>query len=270
MQPILFQQGDVVISSYAACMTLGLIAALAIVALEARQLNIRSALWLDAALAAITIGVISARLGYAAINWAYFKDHIGEVFQLWEGGLAWHAGLIGGSIGAWLIAHRSHDRSPLSILDLFSIGAPLGIAFAWIGSYLAAVAYGKELYPSGSFFFLAIDAPDWYGVTNPRWPSQLIGVGWAVVIFALIWLTRRKEWRAGIRFCLFIATYSFGAFLIGFTRGDDAPLAFGLRLDQVLDGLLVIVAIVSLVSLRGPRAQPAPIDQPRPADGTNP
>ncbi len=250
MRPILLQWGDLTIGSYAALMSLGLIAAISIVAIEARRLNIRSAVWLDAALAAITIGVIGARLGYAAINWAYFKDHAGEIMQLWEGGLLWPAGLVGGSIGAWLIAWRAPERSPMRVLDRLATGAPLGIAFAWIGCYLSAVAYGKELYPTDPFFFVAIDAPDAYGVMNPRWPAQWLGVAWAVILFALLWSTRRTAWPNGARYWLFVVVYCFGSFLIGFTRGDDVPRLMGWRIDQVLDGSLFVLGVISLIVLR--------------------
>ncbi len=254
MQPILFQWGSFVVGSFAASMNAGLIAAIAIVALEARRLTIRSAIWLDAVLAAITIGVVCARLGYAAINWVYFKDHLGEILRLWEGGLAWHAGLIGGSIGAWLIAHRSRERSPMSVMDVLSIGAPLGVAFGWIGCYLSAVAYGKELFPSDPFFFLAVDAPDGYAVTNPRWPSQLFGAVWAVSVFLMLWVTRRKAGPLGLRYWLFIALYSFGALIIGFTRGDDVPIVGGWRLDQIMDGLLVVIGLIQVLRLYRRRA----------------
>jgi phosphatidylglycerol:prolipoprotein diacylglycerol transferase len=250
MRPILLQWGELTIGSYAALMSLGLIAAIGIAAIEARRLNIRSLLWLDAALAAITIGVIGARLGYAAINWAYFKDHLGEIMQLWEGGLLWPAGLIGGSIGAWLLARRAPDRSPMRVLDRLATGAPLGIALAWIGCYLAAVAYGKELYPVDPFFFAAIDVPDVYGVTNPRWPTQWLGVAWAVIVFALLWSTRRAAWPNGTRYWLFVAAYCCGSFLIDFTRGDDVPRLIGWRIDQVLDGSLFIIGVISLIVLR--------------------
>ena len=223
MHPIFLQWGDVTISTYAVCMVLGLIAGTIVSLSEARQRHIRSAFVLDAILAAIVMGVIAARLGYVLINWIYYQDHIAEIPRLWVGGLNWQAGLMGGSIGAWLIAQR--HSSPMIILDLLAIGTALGVCFGWIGSYLSAIAYGKELFPGQPFFFLAIDAPDWYGLTNPRWPTQLIGAVWALILFLVLWFTRKKAWQDGTRYWLFVAIYSLGAFLLGFTRGDDYPLS---------------------------------------------
>ena len=244
MQPVLVQWGELTIGSYAAFMTIGLVAAILVVAVEARRLHIRSAIWLDAVLAAITIGVVCARLGYAAINWAYYRDHLVEIPRIWQGGLNWQAGLIGGSIGAWLMARRA--GAPMRVLDLLALGAPLGVACAWIGSYLSATAYGKELFPGEAFFFLAGDTPDGYGLSNPRWPTQLLGAAWALILFGVLWFTRKRDWPDGTRYWLFVAAYSLGAFWLGFTRGDDVLRIAGWRIDQLLDALLVAAGAFGL------------------------
>jgi phosphatidylglycerol---prolipoprotein diacylglyceryl transferase len=248
MQPIFWQWGSLTISTYAICMVLGLIAGTLASLSEARRRHIRSALVLDAILAAIVLGVIAARLGYVLINWAYYQDHTREIAQLWLGGLNWQAGLLGGSIGAWLIARR--HSSPMMILDLLAIGAALSVCCGWIGSYFSATAYGKELIPGQPFFFIAIDAPDGYGLTNPRWPTQLIGAVWALLLFLLLWFTRKKAWQAGTRYWLFMAVYSLGAFLLSVTRGDDILTIGGWRIDQVLDALLAGIALIALARLR--------------------
>jgi phosphatidylglycerol:prolipoprotein diacylglycerol transferase len=249
MSPILVQWGDWSISVYAACLSLGLLAALMIVGLEARARHIPAAIWLDAALAALTIGVVAARVGYAALNWTYFQQHPIEILEVWEGGLNWHAGLIGGAFGAWLIAHRLRDRRPIELLDVFALALPVGLIFGWLGSYFSAAAYGRELYPNDAFFWLSVDRPDSYGLANPRWPSQLLGAAWSGLLAVGLALIRRRDWPAGTRFWLFIAAYCLGAFAIGFTRADDVPVLGGWRVDQFFDGVLVLIGLGQL--LRG-------------------
>jgi phosphatidylglycerol:prolipoprotein diacylglycerol transferase len=249
MSVILVQWGDWSINLYAACLSLGLLAVLIGVRGEARARHIPAAVWLDAALAALTIGVVTARLGYAALNWAYYQQHPTEILEIWKGGFFWQAGLIGGSIGAWLIAHRWIDHGPIELLDVFAIAAPIGVAFSWIGSYFSAAAYGRELYPGDPFFWLAVDRPDLYGMINPRWPSQLLGAVWSGLIALALIATRRRTWPPGTRFWLFVAAYSAGAFLIGFTRADDMPLVGGWRVDQLCDAGLLVVSLGLL--LRG-------------------
>lgn len=265
MQPIFWQWGGLTISTYAVCMALGLIAGTIVALSEARRRGIRSAFVLDAILAAVVLGIIAARLGYVLINWIYYQDHTAEIYRLWLGGLSWQAGLVGGSIGAWLIARR--HGSSMIVLDLLAIGTALAASLGWIGSYLSATAYGKELFPGQPFFFLAIDAPDWYGSTNPRWPTQLIGAAWALLLFLLLWFTRRKVWPVGARYWLFVAAYSLGAFALSLTRGDDIPLIGGWRLDQMLDALLCGAAAIALARLRLKRRAAAPADLPAATPG---
>ncbi len=256
MQPILWQWGSFTISSYAALMTMGLVMAALIGLGEARRRNIQSAIVLDALLAAMTVGILTARLGYVLINWAYYQNHPAEILRLWQGGLNWQIGFIGGSIGAWLIAHR--DASPWRIMDILALSAALSVCFGWIGSYLSATAYGRELFPGDAFFFLASDAPDWYGLTSPRWPTQLIGAAWAALLFGGLWFTRRRDWPAGTRYWLFVAVYSLGAVLIGFTRGDDVPRLGSWRIDQVFDAFFFLVGMIQLLHLARIRRTPAP------------
>ncbi len=253
MQPILWQWGNWMIGSYAVMMTLGLLAATLIVLGEARRRHIRSGIVLDALLAAVTVGILAARLGYVLINWVYFQDHSGEILQLWQGGLNWQIGFIGGSIAAWLLAQR--DPAPWRIMDILATGAALGVCFGWLGSYLTATAFGKELFPNDPFFFLAIDAPDWYGSQNPRWPTQLLGALWAGLLFISLWIISRRDWPNGARYWLFIGAYSLGAFLIGFTRGEDLPRLYGLRSDQVLDAALALIGLWQVVRLRRSRSR---------------
>ena len=244
MQPIFWQWNGFAISTYAVWMTIGLIAATLASLAAARQYHARSAFVLDAILAAVVAGVIAARAGYVIINWAYYQDHAAEIVRLWQGGLNWQAGLIGGSIGAWVVARRR--SSPMTMLDILAIGLPLGIACGWIGSYLSATAYGAELFPGDRFFFLARDLPDAYGLSNPRWPTQLIGVAWSLLLFLLVWFTRKKVWAAGTRYWFVVTVYSLGALLIGFTRGADVPRFYGWRVDQMLDALLVVAGAIGL------------------------
>lgn len=264
MQPIFLQWGGLTISPYAVCLVLGLIMGTIISLSEARRQNVRSAIVLDAILAAVVLGVIAARLGYALINWVYYQDHLAEIVRLWQGGLNWQAGLVGGSIGTWLIARR--HSAPMLTLDLLAVGTALGVCFGWLGSYFSATAYGKELFPGQPFFFLAIDAPDWYGLTNPRWPTQLMGALWSLLVFLLLWFTRRKSWLAGIRCWLFVAAYSWGTFALSFTRGDDAPLIGSWRIDQLLDALILTIAMAALTQLWPKRRAAPPAKPPVEAD----
>ena len=64
-----------------------------------------------------------------------------EIFKIWEGGMAFHGGLIGAFVGIVLFARRY--RAPtLTVLDLCSLAAPIGLFFGRIANFITARALG--------------------------------------------------------------------------------------------------------------------------------
>ncbi|MGH2593262.1 MAG: prolipoprotein diacylglyceryl transferase [Anaerolineae bacterium] len=274
MHPVLFSIDGLTITSYSALLHLGLIAAAAATLIQSRRIALPALAAIDAMLAAIAGGAIGARLLYVAIHWAYFVDHLDEAWRIWQGGLSWHGGLIGGAIGVWLIARTRFSQSPAAWLDLLAPGAALGTAFGWIGCFLSACAFGREVFPGEPLFGIAIDAPDVYGRLAPRLPSQLFGAGWGLLVFAVLWSLsgsptartrlglplpdKRRETPArtralslpkGMRFALFVALYSAGSLLIGFSRADATAWIGGLSVEQVMDAMLLVVGAGGLLIL---------------------
>jgi prolipoprotein diacylglyceryltransferase len=133
-----------------------------------------------------------------------------------------------------------------------------GAALGWIGCYLAGVAYGREVFPGDRWWFLAADLPDMYNLHNPRFAPQMLGAAWATVCFGISNIEYRMSnarfVTSGIRFAATMTIYSAGGFVLGFTRGDAAPMLGAWRLDQVIDAGTVAVGSVyilwSLVSQR--------------------
>lgn len=99
MHPTLVQFGPIVIGSYTLMLDLGLLAGLGIFYWRARREVDNPDSWLDAALAAVAVGVVGARLGYVAAHWPYYQERLADIPQFWLGGLSWHGGLIGALVG---------------------------------------------------------------------------------------------------------------------------------------------------------------------------
>lgn len=241
MHPVLLSIGGLTITSHSALLNLGLIAAAVVTLIQARRAGRPAATTVDVMLAALVAGVIGARLAYVIVHAAYFADHPNEAWQVWQGGLSWHGGLIGSLIGVWLIARIRLGQAPAAWLDVLAPGAALGTVFGWIGCFLAACAFGREVFPGEPLFRIAIDLPDAYGAWAPRLPSQLFGVGWGSIVFAVLWLCARSAPlpQPGTRCALFVALYAAGSLLIGFSRADATAWIGNLSVEQALDALLL-------------------------------
>jgi prolipoprotein diacylglyceryl transferase len=90
---------------------------------------------------AILIGaLIGARLVAASLNWPEFSQHPAELLRIWEGGLSFHGGLIGGWLGGTALAVR-RGLGYARIVD-FIPSVALGYAITRIGCFLNGCCYG--------------------------------------------------------------------------------------------------------------------------------
>jgi phosphatidylglycerol:prolipoprotein diacylglycerol transferase len=196
---------------------------------------------IDVALAAVVLGLIGARLEYVALTWDYFAAHPDEILRLELGGLGWHGAVLGAYAGMALMARwRGLDRR-----ELLSRGAwalPLIALAGWVGCAAAGCGYGREVDTLANYAdWLVWETRDVYGILAPRYATARFGVALAVVVALVGTLTRRER-----RVWVMLALLSAGMFGIGFLRADAAPLVSGLRADQVLDAVFLVMAVQRL------------------------
>lgn len=252
MYPVLFRLGSFAVPSYTALLDIGLLGGVGIACLAARRRRLDLGRVLDATLAAALSGTVVARVVYVAVNWAYYSDHVGQALRLWDGGLAWRGGLVGG-LAAVLATCTIWRISPRLVLDVLTLGAALLAPCAWLGCFLAGCAHGIEAYPGqGLMWALSMELPDLYGIWAPRVAVQLLGAGWGTVGLVAVVLAGRCTCFEGLAFPLWLALYCAGAFGLGFLRADEVPLVAGWRADQVADLVLALIgAAVLAVGLFG-------------------
>ena len=194
----------------------------------------------------------ASRLLYIVVHGDYYLPHLEEIFQFWQGGLSWPGAVAGGLLGAFWVARRRHE--PLgAVLDAAALPMALLGLLGWGGCLAAGCAYGFEVPPG---FWPTTHAPDLYGLSLPRFPTQLIGLAWSVLALALVWLTVRRAWAPGARGALALALVALGMFALAFTRGDLAPLMGGTRADIVGSGLVCGLSAAAF-AIRKPRGAPA-------------
>lgn len=247
MQPTLGEIGPITLRTYTLLLDLALLVGLGSLAWRGWRVEDEPARWLDAGLTAIVAGLVAGRLGHVAIHWAYFIHHRNEIAQFWQGGLDWHAALLGGFLG--LVGYCSVRRLSLRLLaDTLALPIAFGSALVWTGCLLASCGYGAEVrtladYPAP----IVAEWPDLYGIVAPRFASQLYGALLGVVLLVVAWLLSIVVRRVGLRLWIVLLLLASGVFGIGYTRGDVMPVVYGLRLDQLLDLIVAGLALVGLV-----------------------
>ena len=267
MLPTLGPLGPFTFSTYTVLIDLGL--ALGLAWLYFRAPAGLGARRLDAGLAATVGAFTGARLVYIIVHGDYYLPHLGEILAFWQGGLSWPGAVAGGLLGAAWYSRRR--QLPLSEwLDAAAVPlAALG-ALGWGGCLATGCAYGFEVTPGAWPAWLTTQAPDLYGLTLPRFPTQLIGLLYSLLALGALWLlqARAARWPAGTLGILALALVALGMFALSFTRGDPGPLVSGTRADTLGSG--VVFGLAALAGLmrryRGPAA-PSPAPPPPAAAG---
>jgi phosphatidylglycerol:prolipoprotein diacylglycerol transferase len=226
-----------------------------------------------------TLGVIiGGRLGYVlfymlpdAASRAQIAADPLTVFKIWEGGMAFHGGLIG-VIGATLWFCRDRQASLLSVGDLVAAAAPIGLFFGRLANFVNAELWGRPSdlpwamrFPLGGYDETT-DTWAWTGQEVARHPSQLYEATLeGLVLFTILFAaTHRFESlkRPGLNVGIFLLFYGLARASLELMREPDAQMPEALR-GYVTMGMLLSLPMIAagawLVqrALKGPAPKPA-------------
>ncbi|MBM3472862.1 MAG: prolipoprotein diacylglyceryl transferase [Armatimonadetes bacterium] len=174
------------VRSYGVMLMLAFAAGIGIAVARAPLYRIEPLNVIDLSLFILFGSILGSRVVYIALNWSteYAQDPM-SVLNVWEGGLAFHGGLIGGTLGGWVFCLRRKIR-PTFVIDLVAPSVAFGYALARIGCFLnGCCAGGPTKLPWGVDFVHD-------SVQGPVHPTQLYsGLGHILVGLALLWLAPR-------------------------------------------------------------------------------
>lgn len=192
----------------------------------------------DAYLVALLLGVVGARVEHVLLHWNHFGENLGDITNLYTGGLNWHGAILGGLLGLYLVSYwRGLDFPQLR--DSLVLALPLIAFSAWWGCGASHCAYGREVttladYPA----WVAAESADVYGIVLPRYNTQVFGIVLALAGLVFGGLLVGRDWIPSRRFWLVLALLAAGQFIAGFFRDDLMYTIAGLRADQWLDALV--------------------------------
>ena len=212
----------------------------------------------------LILGVIlGGRLGYVIFYkpMEYLANPI-DILKVWEGGMAFHGGLLGVILAAWIYT-RQHQLNRLSSADVIALAVPPGLLLGRIANFINAELWGRPTdLPWGVAFpgQFAQNCPDVVGICA-RHPSQLYEAALEGLILGaiMIWLVWRRGAlkRPGLISGVFFAGYGIGRFLVEFVRQPDPqfispgnPLGlawhiqgYGLTMGQILSVPMIALGL---------------------------
>jgi phosphatidylglycerol---prolipoprotein diacylglyceryl transferase len=194
--------------------------------------------------------IIGGRLGYVLFYQpAYYLANPAEIIAVWQGGMAFHGGMLG-VIAAFYAFSRRHALPYLALMDRVACVAPIGLFFGMLANFINGELYGRV-----SDCALCMVFP--HGGELPRHPSQLYQAATeGLVLFALLFVLRRHtsllHHKGGLAGS-FLLSYGLLRFGVEFFREPDAHLgllSLGLSMGQWLCMPMVGLGLYLLLRLR--------------------
>lgn len=255
MNRVAIDLGFIQIYWYSICIVLGMFVGMIVVYKEAKKRNISETIMTNLIFYTIISAIIGARLYYVIFKWDYYSNHFLEIFEIWNGGLAIHGGIILGAL--FLLAYtKKHRLNTLRVLDICCVGLIIGQAIGRWGNFFNQEAFGSEV----SYEFLkGIFIPPFiidgmYIDGAYHHPTFLYESLWCLIGFViLLFIRKRKYNKTGQTLGVYCIWYSLGRFFFESLRTDSLMLG-SLKMAQIVSiGMFVFGLFLFVRRLRGGR-----------------
>ncbi len=220
----------------------------------------------------VILGVIlGGRIGFVLFYQpSYYLANPAQILAIWQGGMAFHGGLIGVIVAALIYCHR--EGLPLRpTADMMALATPPGLLLGRVSNFINAELWGRPTDLSWGVQFpgqAAQACGQALGEVCARHPSQLYEALLEGLLLGavLLWLAfRRGALKAPGQIAgVFISGYGVARFVVEFVRQPDAqfisegnPLGlawhiggYGLTMGQILSVPMIAIGLYLWMTAR--------------------
>ncbi|MEY2858545.1 MAG: hypothetical protein RLZZ74_2858 [Cyanobacteriota bacterium] len=249
--PIIFELGPIALRWYGLLIATAVLVGVTLSQYLAKARRVDPELLGDLAIWLVIGAIPGARIYYVLFQWQeYAQRPWWHMLAVWEGGIAIHGAIIGGTI-ATIIFARLKRVSVWQLLDLVAPSVILGQAIGRWGNFFNSEAFGKPTDLPWKLFI----APQYRPLTLKNYeffhPTFLYESLWNLGIFALLlglffWgLTKANRLKTGAIAGVYLIGYSLGRVWIEWLRTDSlmiGPLKMAqiVSLSAIALGLLIL------------------------------
>ena len=248
MHQFLFYIGDFPIRAYGLVLSQSIVLATGVAYFLAKQDGRWHNHIVDMGIYCGLAGILGSRLwDVFFFDWDYYRDHLTEILNVWQGGMAIQGGVILGAI-VGIIYTKRHGIDSWAMADIVAPAVILGQALGRCANLLNGDAFGAPtggdfgiLYPSTTLAYRT------YG-SQPLWPAEIWEGQLDMAIFALFLMYRTTSHAKGQAFSLYVILYSVARFFLEYFRGDYAEPVLGLFTSaQTTSAVAVILGIAAWI-----------------------
>ena len=208
--------------------------------------------------------ILGGRIGYVLFyNLGQYLRHPIEILKLWDGGMSFHGGVIGTSLGIIYFA-RKEKLSWLRIHDYVACCVPFGLFFGRLANFVNQELWGA---PTTVPWAVRFVEPNIYGqlvLGPPRHPSQLYeafleGIVLFCILGWMFWKTKAR-YDPGKLVGAFLFFYGCFRFGIEFIREPDSQLIrfaqmTGLHMGQWLSLPMILGGLYLMLTAKKRRVR---------------
>lgn len=248
MRPILIEFGGIELPSYGIMLAVSFLCGLWYVRRKSPQIGI-APLIIETLAFYVMIGVIvGGRLLYVAFHWAQYENDPLGIIRIWEGGMMFFGGLLGG----YLLGAMYMKKQKIPILKVSDLVAPalgLGLFFTRIGCFLNGCCFGT---PSALPWAMRFPPDCVAGTsaigTQTLHPAQLYESVFGLALFFYLnkkFMSSHKRGAIFAQFLIFYGLFRFGIDLIRYYENSA-----NYWINQVIALGLIVAGIVIIVRSR--------------------
>ncbi len=255
MYPILFHFGPITIYSFGALMALAALCSAWVVHSELKRRGYNPELASTMIFAAVIGGLVGARLLFIIEEWSNFlRSPWSYIFT--GAGFTWYGGFLGGVLAVtWVV---TKNKIPwLTAADIAAPALAIGYGVGRLGCHVAGdgdwgtittVPWGVE-YKNAIIGWVnpVTGAP--YPPGTKVHPTPIYEFIESVIIFAILWSLRNKNYQSGFIFWLYLILAGLARFVVEFWR-INPPVGWGMSEAQWFSLLMILVGFWQLLKTR--------------------
>ncbi len=238
--PILIEVGPFAVRWYGLLIATAVLIGVSLSQYLAKRRRINPDLLGDLVVWLVIAAIPAARLYYVLFEWSEYAQNPERIIAIWQGGIAIHGAILGGTIAALIFA-RIKQISFWQLADLVAPSLILGQAIGRWGNFFNSEAFGRPTNLPWKLFIPPDRRPLGYQNFAYFHPTFLYESLWNLMVFGLLLtlffrgLKAQPRLKVGTLFLVYLVAYSLGRFWIE-----------GLRTDSLMLGPLRIAQVVSL------------------------
>ena len=241
--PILIELGPLTIRWYGLLIASAVLIGVSLSQYLAKRRNVDPNLLGDLAIWLVIAAIPSARLYYVLFEWKQYSQHPDQIIAIWNGGIAIHGAILGGTLAAIIFA-RIQKISVWQLADLVAPSLILGQAIGRWGNFFNSEAFGDPTDLPWKLYIPIDRRPLNFSNYEYFHPTFLYESLWNLMVFGLLMtlffrgLKGRPRIKVGTLALVYMVAYSCGRVWIE-----------GLRTDSLMIGSLRMAQIVSLTAI---------------------